>query len=145
MRRSEALPRGLTHGEAEVYHAGRRRRDGALVYFDIATTTMRPRFADASGWLHNLPDGVAYSDFARAYLDDYARWGGARVSVEQFLTELTISRSARCPWWFWVLYNEWRRNPSEEARQWVVESFRQMQGWRRQGLRPLADDDAPWR
>ncbi|GEM_PF-2127928 len=42
----DALPRGLTHGEAYSMHIGRRTPDGPVLLFDVTSAAIRPRFFD---------------------------------------------------------------------------------------------------
>ncbi|OGG50906.1 MAG: hypothetical protein A3F84_00095 [Candidatus Handelsmanbacteria bacterium RIFCSPLOWO2_12_FULL_64_10] len=42
----DALPRGLTHGEAYSMHVGRRTPDGPVLLFDVTSAAIRPRFFD---------------------------------------------------------------------------------------------------
>jgi len=84
------LPRGLCHREAEGYHAGRRRSNGKLLYFDLSTVGIGPRFGDVASWCREAPIYLTRMEFARQYLEQYARWGGPTVSVEQFLDETAI-------------------------------------------------------
>lgn len=45
----DALPRGLTHGECYPMHMGRRTLDGLVLFFDVTSAAIRPRFYDVQG------------------------------------------------------------------------------------------------
>ena len=54
----DALPQGLTHGECYPMHMGRWTPEDAILFFDVVTTGMRPRFFDVQGLI--VDHGEAY-------------------------------------------------------------------------------------
>lgn len=49
LKEVDALPRGLTHGECYPMHMGQRTPDGPVLFFDVTSTAVRPRFFDVQG------------------------------------------------------------------------------------------------
>jgi hypothetical protein len=82
---------GFTHNDCYPHCTGYRRESGELLIFDLEDIGFEPRFFDIAPWL-GAPDEVqprcgTREDLARHYLEEYARWGGAPPSLEQFLDE----------------------------------------------------------
>lgn len=96
-----AQPRGLLHQDFTPNNVGWRGPRAEMVVFDLHKNALGPRFADVAPYLAS-PDwsnGSAFLDkvgsglisrreaLSHHYLDEYARFGGPRVSLEVFREE----------------------------------------------------------
>lgn len=131
----EAQPVGLLHQDFHPDNFGWRGAREEMVVFDLHKNSLGPRFADAAPYL-GLPDWSGRKAFldgseevtstrrealTQHYLAEYARFGGAQVSMEVFRAETTAL--------FWahkvsVLYWLAERN-RDEAVQEVLQFLRQ--------------------
>ena len=100
----EAQPRGLLHQDFLPDNLGWRGERKEMVVFDLHKNSLGPRFADVSPYL-GVPDWSGRKAFldnseqgtetrrealTRRYLKEYARLGGAEVSLETFQAESTV-------------------------------------------------------
>jgi len=96
---------GLCHYDNFPNNLGRRRETGELLTFDLETVGFMPRFWDVAEWL-GAPDEVRplcrpRKELAEYYLEQYTRWAGSAVTVDQFLEE------ARILWMAWTFSQLW--------------------------------------
>lgn len=104
MARIAAQPRGLLHQDFLPDNLGRRGEREEMVVFDLHKNACGPRFADVAPYLA-LPDWSRRAEFldktgpsgetrryalTRHYLSEYARFGGARMSVRDFEDEASL-------------------------------------------------------
>jgi hypothetical protein len=129
----ESLERGLCHREAAAYHAGRRRSSGELLYFDLSTVGFAARFSDVANWCREPPVYLTRHQFARQYLEQYARWGGPAVSVEQFLDETAIIVRAGVIYWLWQMFSNWEATGDNSFGRWTHEALKQLVGFKHAG------------
>jgi len=122
----ESLPRGLCHREAEAYHAGRRRSSGELLYFDLSTVGIEARFWDVASWCEEPPPDSTRMELARQYLEQYARWGGPTVSVEQLLDETALIVRAQRIRWLWMMFSDWDETGDSSSGYWTYEALKQL-------------------
>jgi len=91
---------GLVHTDFSVENTGRR-DTGERVLMDLEPVTIGPRFFDAS-LLLGLPKdrwrfGHDQREMAEHYLSEYARRGGTRPPVDQFVQEVRVL------WTHWII------------------------------------------
>jgi hypothetical protein len=60
----DALPCGLTHGEAYSMHIGRRTPDGPVLLFDVTSAAIRPRFFDVQALIVDHGEPYEIGDVA---------------------------------------------------------------------------------
>ena len=126
IKQYESLPRGLCHRSAEGYHAGRRRSSGELLYFDLSTVGIGARFGDVASWCREPPIYLTRMEFAQQYVEQYARWGGPTVSVEQFLNETAISVRAGVIRWLWHMFSDWDETGDSSSGHWTHSALEQL-------------------
>ena len=61
----DGLPQGLTHGECYPTHMGRRTPEGPILFFDVATAGIRPRFFDVQGLIVDHGEPYEIDDINR--------------------------------------------------------------------------------
>jgi hypothetical protein len=130
LARYDLLPKGLCHREAEGYHAGRRRTTGKLVFFDVETMGIEPRFYDVAAWYSEPPPGMPRREFAARYLDHYVRAGGARVAFDVFDAETTVIQICQNVRWLWQMFSWNQESACEESAHWTAEALRGLRTWR---------------
>jgi hypothetical protein len=94
-----AQPQGLLHQDFLPDNFGRRSESDEMVVFDLHKNARGPRFADVAPYLAvpDWSDNTGFLDgperrrewLSRHYLDEYARFGGTRVSLATFRQETT--------------------------------------------------------
>jgi hypothetical protein len=85
---------GLIHSDIYPENTGWRQGTGELLILDLEWIGFGPRFYDAASLL-GAPDDLQShwrrrEELAQYYLDQYVRWGGAAVSLDQFMDEIPI-------------------------------------------------------
>jgi len=86
------IERGLTHGDLCVDSVAWRPDPRQLLILDLESINLGPRFYDVAEYI-GAPDDVQprcrpRRELAQYYLDEYARWGGSPVTMDQFLEEM---------------------------------------------------------
>jgi len=92
---------GLCVNDFYPHGTGWRRQTGELLIFDLEAVGFEARFYDVAPWL-GAPDDVQprcrpRKELAWYYLQQYVRWGGCPVRVDDFLEETRIL------WLAWTL------------------------------------------
>ena len=87
----ERMELGLSHTDFYPENTGWRRETGELLMLDLEFAGLAPKFFDVAGWI-GAPDDIQprcgqRRELAQYYLEQYARYGGSPVSLEQFLDE----------------------------------------------------------
>lgn len=83
----DGLPQGLTHGECYSAHIGRRKSEDPVLFFDVATAGIRPRFFDLQGLIVDHGEPYEIDDINRVlrqFWDTY----GQDVSYDAFFWEV---------------------------------------------------------
>lgn len=85
---------GLAHTDFYPENTGWRRETGELLMIDLEFVGFAPLFYDVAGWI-GAPDNIQKRccprrELAQYYLEQYARWGGCPVPLEQFLEDTRI-------------------------------------------------------
>ena len=85
---------GLTHADFYPENTGWRRETEELLMLDLEFVGFAPRFYDVAGWI-GAPDDIQFrccprEELAQYYLEQYSRWGGCHVTLEQFLENTHI-------------------------------------------------------
>ena len=129
----DALPQGLTHGECYPMHMGRRTPEDSVLFFDVATTGMRPRFFDVHGLIvdHGEPYEIdditqVLAQFWKIYNQDISwdsfRWEVRRIegliALQNIGIHLNLLHQSRGEAW---------QNAEEAAQghiKWIHLSFR---------------------
>jgi hypothetical protein len=107
-----ALPTGLAHQDFLSDNLGWRGERAEMVVFDVHKNAIGPRFADVATFL-GLPDWSTTATFLDElpsrrealidhYLQEYARFGGGNVLLENFLEESTLqfwAHKVAILWW----------------------------------------------
>ena len=85
---------GIAHTDFYPENTGWRRETGELLMLDLEFVGFAPRFYDVAGWVGApddiLPRCLPRRELAQYYLEQYIRWSGCPVPLEQFLEETRI-------------------------------------------------------
>jgi len=68
-------------------------------------------------------------EFAQQYLEQYTRWGGRVVSVEQFLDETAVSVRAGVITWLWQMFSRWDETGEPSYGHWTHSALEQLFGY----------------
>jgi hypothetical protein len=103
-----SMPQGLIHTDILSTENVGRLHSGELVVLDVEWVRMGPRYYDAGKWLGRPPErwpaGIAQTELARHFLNEYARWGGDPPSLSAFLDDvhiLGLAENLRDLNWYW--------------------------------------------
>ncbi|MDP6040659.1 MAG: hypothetical protein QGG64_19080 [Candidatus Latescibacteria bacterium] len=128
----DRLPQGLTHGECYPMHMGQRKLDEPLLFFDVPSTGVRPRFFDVQGLVvdHGEPYEIGDTTlvlrrFWEVYYGDVS-WD-AFVKEVKMMEGLVALRNIGCQWQLW---QEARGEAWQNAEEAMVGHFK----WIRLGM-----------
>ena len=90
---------GLIHSDIYPENTGWRRETRELLILDLEWIGFGPRFYDAASLL-GAPDDLQphwqrREELAQYYLEQYVRWGGPAVSLDQFMKEVPVLWAAQ--------------------------------------------------
>jgi|SRR5579871_2142984 len=132
-RQIEQMPVGLIHQDFLPDNLGWRGERQEMLVFDIHKNALGPRFYDLTRWFGKTILTIGPSswldgseglrqELTEHFLQEYARWGGAVVTVADFQEEirlLSLASSVEMLWWLRDRAHdglvEWKNDP-EEAR-----------------------------
>jgi hypothetical protein len=88
----ERMELGLSHTDFYSENTGWRWKTGELLMIDLEFVGFAPKFFDVAGWI-GAPDDIQprccqRRELAQYYLEQYARYGGFPMTLEQFLDEV---------------------------------------------------------
>jgi hypothetical protein len=87
----EKMRTGLIHSDIYAENTGWRRSSGELLIIDLEWIGFGPRFYDAARWLGAPDDRQLHlcqrNELARHYMEQYVRWDGSAVPLDQFMKE----------------------------------------------------------
>ncbi|MDA0746485.1 MAG: hypothetical protein O2954_08190 [bacterium] len=143
----DALPRGLTHGECYPMHMGRRTPDGPVVFFDITSAGIRPRFFDVQGLIvdHGEPYEIGdvtpvlerfWKEYDSSIPWDMFRWEVALVeglvALRSIGTQMRFLRAGQGE--AWQNTEEIRRGHFKWLRLSLARAEEVLTAWERGGL-----------
>jgi len=91
---AETMKKGIYHWDHRPCNAGWSHLQNALVIFDLEDTLLAPRFLDIAQWL-GAPDTretryASQEYLAEKYLGIYTNRKGVKISVDEFLSEVSV-------------------------------------------------------
>jgi hypothetical protein len=95
LARADALPLAFCHGDAHSPHTGRRDPQGAVLFFDLTTGSIGPRFLDLVSAIidHGEPYEIEVEQFERRFLEKYKQGAQQDLSWTDFRAEVQLCRA----------------------------------------------------